>query len=129
MKPPPPRAPVLTSAAVHFHTTDDDKDHDTNVWVGIKCAGSTVASVSGTFGHFPDNSDSGWKSLNVTEAIKKADLFGQCQAVLVEAPKGHDEWHFNWSIQAGFSDGTSKQWDFSGGNVDHDRTTISQPLP
>jgi len=123
---PPP--PVLVGARVHFHTTDDNKDHDTNVTVAINYGGHTIAAVSGTWGEFPDNSDSGWKEMIVIERPRKDAVIGASSVRLVEAPVGHDEWHFNWSLELTFSDGSTKRYDFGGGNVDYDRTTITQPL-
>jgi hypothetical protein len=125
VQPPPP---VLTAASVSFHTTDNDKDGDTNVSVYVLCGGTTVASVSGTWGHWNDNSDNGTYQLNVVEHPRKDHTIGACSARLVEAPKGHDEWHFNWSITLTFSDGSVKRYDWGGGNVDYDRTTVTQSL-
>lgn len=53
---------------------------------------------------------------------------GSSSVQLIEGPSGHDEWHFNWSIELTFSDGSVKRYDFGGGNVDHDRTTLTKPL-
>lgn len=127
--PPPP--PVLTGGTIYFRTTNDNKDDDTNVSVYIKSAGNTAAQWS-TSGReeWRDNSDHGPYSFTVIQpAVRKDQIVGPGQAVLVEAPNGHDEWHFNWSITLTFSDGTTKRYDWDGGNVDHDRTTISKPLP
>jgi hypothetical protein len=123
---PPP--PTLTGAAVTFHTTDNDKDGDTNVSVYVICGGATAAAVSGTWGHWNDNSDDGTYQLNLVEHPRRDQVSGVCIARLVEAPNGHDEWHFNWSLTLAFSDGSTKRYDWGGGNVDYDRTTITQPL-
>jgi hypothetical protein len=123
---PPP--PVLSGAKVYFHTTDNDKDHDTHVSVYVICGGNTIASTGGTWGKFNDNSDAGPFGLTVTEALRKDQIIGSCSARLVEAPKGHDEWHFNWALILTFSNGTEKRYDWGGGNVDYNRTTITQPL-
>ncbi|MCW3127803.1 MAG: Allergen V5/Tpx family protein [Bacteroidetes bacterium] len=124
-----PLPPTLTSGSVSFRTTDNDKDDNTNVSVFIKSGGNTVANWSGSDGHWNDNSDHGPYGLSIINHIRKDQLIGPGQAVLVEAPTGHDEWHFNWSVTLNFSDGSSKRYDWGGGNVDHDRTTITQPLP
>lgn len=121
---PPP--PTLSGARVHFRTTDDDKDGDTNVSVSVICAGNTVAATSGSWGHFNDNSDSGWKDMSIIVTQPKAAVPGVCIAQLIESPNGHDEWHFNWTIELRFSDGTTMRRDWGGGNVDYDRTTIRQ---
>ncbi len=123
---PPP--PVLSSAAVSFQVTNDDKDGDTTLNIYIICGGNTAAAASGQWGHWDDNSPHGPFSLTVTEHPRKDQITGACSAKLVEAPNGHDEFHFNWSIMLSFSDGTTKRYDWGGGNVDYDRTTIVQPL-
>jgi len=125
VRPPPP---VLTAASVFFHTTDDDKDDDTTVTVNLVFGGSTVATVSGTFGKFNDNSDSGRIGLNIIERPRKDALIGNSQVQLIESPVGHDEWHFNWAIELSFSDGTSRRFDLGAGDVDFDRNRISRPI-
>lgn len=124
-----PQPPVLTGGSVSFHVTNDDKDDNTTISVYIKAGGNTVAQWSGSDGHWDDNSDHGPYKFTIVSAIMKDQLIGPGQMVLVESPSGHDEFHFNWSITLTFSDGTSKRYDWDGGNVDWDRTTISKPLP
>lgn len=124
--PPPP--PVLVSASVVFNVTDDDKDGDTRVSVYVKSGGNTVAQWSGTDGHWNDNSTHGPYGFTIVERIRKDQLIGPGQAVLVESPNGHDEWHFNWNINLNFSDGSQKQYNWAG-NVDYDRNTLTNPLP
>ena len=85
-----------------------------------------MAAVSGTWGH--DRSDDGPFELNVTDHPRKDQTVGACVARVVEAPNGNDEWHFNWGMTLTFSDGSTKDYNWGGGNVDHDRTTIQQPL-
>lgn len=126
--PPPPPKIVLTDAAVNFFTTNDNKDGDTKVHVYLICGGNTVATVSDTWGEFDDNSESGWKYLSVIEYPPKDTVIGNCRVELVEEPNGHDEWHFNWRLELRFSDSTTKRFDFSGGDVDYDRTTRSWSL-
>jgi len=123
---PPP--PTLIGASVSFRTTDNDKDGDTNVSIYVICGGNTVAAVSGQWGHWDDNSDHGPFTLNVSDHPRKDQVIGACTARVVESPNGHDEWHFNWGMVLTFSDGTSKSYNWGGGNVDHDRTTVNQPL-
>ena len=124
---PPPA--VLTGGNVFFRTTDDDKDHDTNVAVYVKSGGNSVAQWSGSEGHWDDNSDHGPYNLTVISPILKSELIGAGQAVLIESPNGSDEWHFNWRVILTFSDNTQKQFDWGDGNVDSDRNTITKPLP
>jgi hypothetical protein len=118
---------VLEKARVRFYTTDDNKDYDTTVNVFLKCGGSTFASVSGKFGEWDDNSDSGWIDLAVVEHPQSSSL-SDCKAEVVEAPVGHDEWHFNWTLELTFSDGNLKRYDWSGGDVDWDRTKIEHSM-
>lgn len=122
--PPPPH---LVRADVHFRTTDDDKDHDTNVSTSIQCSGQSIASASDRYGKFDDNSDSGWKSLGIITPRLKRDISGQCQVFIVEGPNGHDEWHFDWKVRLTFSDNSASEYSGSG-NVDHDRTTVVKPI-
>jgi hypothetical protein len=122
-----PPKPVLSSVRVQWHTTDDNKDHDTTVTVNLNCGGGTIASVSGQWGEFGDNSDSGWKNFNIIEARKKEQILGACQVQLIEAPVGHDEWHANMTVVVTFSDGSTKQYGW-GVDVDYDRTTLSWPI-
>ncbi len=122
-----PLPPTLVSGNVDFNTTDDDKDDDTRVTVYIKSGGNTYAQWSGTEGHWDNNSHHGPYGLSMTSTIRKDQLIGAGQAVLIESPNGHDEWHFNWTVILNFSDGTSKRYDW-GGNVDYDRTTLSNPI-
>ncbi|HKR22021.1 MAG TPA: hypothetical protein VJS17_05460 [Pyrinomonadaceae bacterium] len=116
---PPP--PVLTGARVEFYTTDDNKDHNTTASVFIKCGGSLVASVSGQWGEFNDDSPSGWKQLNIIERPRKAAVIGVCTAQAREDPVGDDEWHFNWTLELTFSDGTTKSYRWDGENIAEDR--------
>lgn len=115
-----PPKPTLTGARVKWVTTNDNKDHDTRVTVNINCGGSTIASVSDTWGEFGDNSDSGWKGLNVIDRRRKENILGICQAQLIESPVGHDEWHANMTLILTFSDGSVRQYDW-GVDVDYDR--------
>ncbi len=123
-----PLPPVLTGARIWFQTTDDDKDDDTRVTVSIKSSGNTVANWSGIEGEWRDNMPTGPYTLTVIEKIKKEVLLSSGQYVLVETPNGKDEWHFNYGLELYFSDGTSKRYDWTGGDVDHDRNTITKPL-
>lgn len=122
---PPP--PVLTGGNVRFRTTDDDKDHDTNVAVSVRCGTTTIASTSGSYGKFDDNTDNGPFGLNVHERRRKADISGQCHLYIIENPNGNDEWHFNWELRLTFSDGSELVSNGSG-NLDRDRNTLSKVL-
>jgi hypothetical protein len=122
-----PLPPTLVNARINFRTTDDDKDGDTHVTTAIIIGGNTVASAGGTYGHWNDNSDSGWIGLTVIDHRRKNEVLGGGILKVIEAPNGHDEWHFNYTLELGFSDGETRRFDGSG-NVDYDRTTITRGL-
>lgn len=114
--------PVLTSARVFFHTTNDNKDHDTNVVVNVNCDSGTVASVSSNFGgEFRDNTDNGPFGMTVVAPQPINRVNGVCRAELTEQPNGHDEWHFNWWVELTFSNGQTIRSATGAGDVDHDR--------
>jgi hypothetical protein len=122
---PPP--PVLTSARVFFRTTDDNKDHNTNVTVNLECDQGTVATVSSTFGgEFRDDTDNGPFDMNTITRQPKNRIAG-CRAHLIEQPRGDDEWHFNWWVELVFSDGSTVRRNGSG-NVDSDRPNAYIPF-
>lgn len=127
-----PIAPILVAtlseAIITFNTTNDDKDANTGVAISIDCGGRPVVRTFGTWGKWPDNTSSGPIPLTVIYGPHKDQIKGKCQATIVEAPVGHDEWHFNWSLQLRFSDRTSFDYNFSGENVDHDRRTVAKQL-
>jgi hypothetical protein len=121
---------ILKGAKVSFLTTDDDKDYNTLVTVSINSGETTIATWSGTEGKWPNNSSSGPYNLTLIEKnFDKSKIIGKCLAVIVESPEGHDEWHFQWTIELFFSDNsTSTIYNWRDGNVDYDRTTMSKQL-
>jgi hypothetical protein len=119
---------MLQRADVQFFTTDDNKDGDTQVMLWLKCNGSTIASTAGMWGEFGNGTTSPVISLDISESLAKEAFPGNCVVELNEAPNGHDEWHFNWRLKLYFSDNGVKRFDFTGGNVDYDRTFQRWPL-
>jgi len=114
--------PHLTGARVFFHTTNDNKDHDTNVVVNVVCDAGSVASVSSNFGgEFGDDTDNGPFGMTVVAPQPINRVKGVCRAELTEQPNGHDEWHFNWWVELTFSSGETIRSATGAGNVDHDR--------
>lgn len=114
--------PHLVGARVFFHTTNDNKDHDTNVVVNVICDSGTVASVSSNFGgEFRDEKDNGPFGMTVLAAQPVNRISGVCRAELTEQPNGEDEWHFNWWVELTFSSGPPIRSQTGVGNVDHDR--------
>ncbi|MGC4118869.1 MAG: hypothetical protein QM765_30755 [Myxococcales bacterium] len=115
VKPPPL---VLTGASVSFHTNDEDRDHNTNETIYVRCSGETVALASGTFGNrkFSDDSNEGPFSLAVT-AHPRLESISTCQFRIDQSPKGNDTWRFNVHLTLVFSNGEtsqSKNYDFNG---------------
>jgi hypothetical protein len=85
--------------------------------------------VSGKFDEFRDHTSSGWKALNVVERLRKDAVLGVCTARVREDPETDDEWHFNWTFELTFSDGTTKRYNWSGENIAEDRReTGPKPL-
>lgn len=120
---------VLTYARVQFRTTDDNKDHDTKVHVYLVCSGVTYAETHiERDEEFKDNTTSSWFPFTIGQTLVKDTVIPTCTARLVEQPKGSDEWHFTWRMELGFSDDTTMEFDWSNGNVDHDRTTLNNEL-
>jgi hypothetical protein len=114
--------PHLVGARVFFHTTDDNKDHDTNVVVNVICDSGNVASVSSRFGgEFRDNTDNGPFDMTVLAPQPINRVSGVCRAELNEQPNGNDEWHFVWWVELRFSSGQTIRSATGSGNVDSDR--------
>lgn len=114
--------PHLVGARVFFHTTNDNKDHDTNVVVNVICDSGTVASVSSNFGgEFPDGQPRGPFGMTVLAPQPANRINGVCRAELIEQPNGNDEWHFNWWVELTFSSGPPIRSQTGAGNVDSDR--------
>jgi hypothetical protein len=115
-----PPQPTLVGARVFFHTTNDDKDRDTNLLVNVDCSSGTIATISGDFGNrWPDPSDNGPFDMSVLVPQRKNRIPG-CAANLTERPVGNDEFHFDWWVELRFSDGSVLRRNGSG-NVDSDR--------
>lgn len=113
--------PHLTGARVFFHTTNDNKDHDTDV-VNVVFDAGTVASVSSNFGgEFRDPGYNGPLGMTVVAPQPINRVNGVCRAELTEQPNGHDERHFNWWVELTFSSGQTIRSATGDGNVDHDR--------
>jgi hypothetical protein len=104
----------LAKATIRFHTTDDDKDGDTVLTINIKDnAGTVVATASGTFGTFGDNSDSPTITLRLTgAAATMTSMPGGVGALHVD-PNGNDTWRFIPFLELDFGDGTA----ITAGNV------------
>jgi hypothetical protein len=126
---PPPL--TLTAANISFHTNDEDRDHDTNESIYIKCTGNTVASLNGTFGDngFPDNSDRGPFGLAVG-SHPRLDQISNCQLHIDQSPNGNDTWRFNVHLHVEFSNGQQSQSkDYDWGHQElHNNASVTFPL-
>jgi hypothetical protein len=96
---------TVATANIKFHTTDDDKDHDTHVTVEVKDGnGLVIARIDNDFGHFDNNSDSGPFDMPIVNASSRDDCERGSVRIHID-PNGHDTWHFNFFLQIVFSDG------------------------
>jgi hypothetical protein len=106
--------PVLTKVIFRSHTNDDDKDHDTGVYVVVKTAdGQTqIAHAdnrdnSGDDGtQYKCNSDHEFGVDVDADGIKKSACGGFKVHVTIHS-HGYDTWRFNGQVILKFSDGTN----------------------
>ena len=99
--------PTLAHAWVLFHTNDEDKDPDTDVWVTVTNDKRTVvAHVQANFGKFPDHSDRGPYSMIVRPEIEKRSLQHGGVTIRIQ-PNGNDTWRFNMLVVLRFSDNST----------------------
>lgn len=124
----PPLPVTLDTVSVTFDTTTEDKDFDTGVSIAVECAGRTVARTYGTWGRWAKGSTFGPIPLTVITQLRRDKYPKSCTATIVEAPVGHDEWHFKWRLLFRFSNGEVLKAGPYLGNVDYDRNTIVQLL-
>jgi hypothetical protein len=112
------RTATLASATVMFHTNDDDKDCDTmltmHILKGVRALARTSQPI---FGRFPDHTDNGPFGLSPVGAVSKEDLVNASFSVHI-APRGHDAWRFNTSLDLAFTDNTHKIYTWTGQVVD-----------
>jgi hypothetical protein len=100
----------LVKASVRFHTTDNDKDHDSHVTVYVKEKDGTIAArADSDYGQFPDNSDNGPFALQVLDPATRDDFAGG-QAVVRIDPKGNDTWQFTMYVELDFANGRIKNF-------------------
>lgn len=110
--------PLLTRAVLKTHTNDNDKDHNTGVFVTVMSndGQSTIASAndkddtSDDGGQYKDNSDHQFDLILESPGMMKKET---CKGFNVKVwqrthgGRGHDEWKFNASVVLYFADGTN----------------------
>jgi hypothetical protein len=109
---PCPMDPILTSATISFHTSIDDKDHDTYLIIDVNTVrNENAAHVEGFVyededdpnNNFNDNEDSGPFSLLVN-----GPWFTKSRIKFLRIaihPCGDDTWNFNFNLDLAFSNG------------------------
>ncbi|MCW8129195.1 MAG: hypothetical protein KIS92_02315 [Planctomycetota bacterium] len=98
---------TLTEVKVVFHTTDDDKDHDTTLSMWIKIDTKTLAYSEGFANNtrFPDKTDSSPFPLGeVDKKISKQEVAKGVKARLKMTTNGDDNWWFKFTVTFKFSD-------------------------
>ncbi len=106
--------PVLVKAVLSTHTNDEDKDHDTGIYVDVKtsdgsgkiaqCKNADNSGDDGT--QYKNNSDHDVSLEIVSIGIKKSACKG-FKVHMWQHTKGNDTWRFKPSVILSFSDGTT----------------------
>ena len=111
-------APIVMVSRItySFHTTDNDKDWDTQVGAEILCPGKTVASRfdfnhDKHVDHWDDWSDHGPWDLPMLQQMT-ADEISSCKYQLTT--NGRDTWNFDARVDLHLSDGTTRANTFAG---------------
>lgn len=110
--------PLLTKAVLKTHTNDNDKDHNTGVFVTVMSndGQSTIASAndkddtSNDGGQYKDDSDHQFDlTLEAPGMMRKETCKGFNVKVWqkTHGGRGHDVWKFNASLVLYFADGTN----------------------
>jgi hypothetical protein len=104
--------PRLTVINVRFETRDDDKDHDTIVFLSLrKGNGEIVAKSEPIYGHFPNDQTTGPYPLKPLKNVYRRDILSCSLSIRIE-PKGHDTWRFVPKIELVYSPGQVVLKDF-----------------
>ena len=106
--------PVLVGATFHSHTNNEDKDHDTGVYVKVSSSdGSGIIAHadnrdnSGDDGtQYKDNSDHEFGLDIDARAIRKSACRGFLVHLWINTP-GNDTWRLNGWVRLDFSDGSN----------------------
>jgi hypothetical protein len=109
--PEPCSDPILTSAAITFNTTTDDKDDNTTLDVNVLSVygWEIAASASGAYGVFHDHS-SHQVPLQLSQSLVSRSRLQDGRVTVLITPQGlldHDIWNFNFGLDFTFTNGTS----------------------
>jgi hypothetical protein len=97
-------AAILEAATISFHTNDDDKNGDTNVYVSVQKGTTVAAQITDQFGHFDNNTDAGPYDLLLVNQLTREELKTGNVTIAI-TPNGNDTWKFNFFLDLRFSDG------------------------
>lgn len=113
-------SPVLVKLDGWFQTTTEDKDWDTQLGIRINKNGHVVAEKFCCSGakdddHYADGFKSPAIHVDVytTDPTTKAGLDSAVLILSAQASqrgKGSDHWRFDYTMQATFSDGSTRNW-------------------
>ena len=119
---------TLSNASVTFMTRDDGKDEDSSIAVQL-LEDDARLSAEGTLVNvdFDDKSVSAPLNLTVTRAIQATDL-DDTRVRLRFTPDGRDTWTFDMRMTLRLSDGTERQYFWSGLRLDESMPERTLPL-
>ena len=96
---------MLERASITFQTNDDDKDSNTNIFVGVRLMDETVvATLNNTFGTFHDNTERGPFDLELMAPQTRGDLKTGHVIIQITTEGFSDTWRFNFFLDLYFDD-------------------------
>lgn len=106
---------TVKSITVHFRTTSDDKDWNTQVRDRIVCQGQDFAtleccSADRRGDHWNNNSDTS-APMTIVRSFTKGQLRG-CSFVFGMVPVGNDKWVVIPKLDVTYSDNSVEEWTF-----------------
>jgi hypothetical protein len=128
--------PVLIKATFFSHTNDEDKDHDTGVYVKVKTAdgSSMIAHAdnrdnSGDDGtQYKDGSDHQFDLDLDAPGSSKSTARGY-KVQVCQHTHGHDTWRFNGRVVLYFSDKTNLEASSDGNELKNDGACTNWSAP
>ena len=104
--------PILNGATITFHTTNEDKDHNTTIDIKLDgqhywVTAEDAAVASGDYGHFDDGS-SHQVPLHITKFLVTRRSLRRGQVHITITPHGglgQDTWKFTFSLDLKFTNG------------------------
>ncbi len=126
----PEQEPVLTKVSILFHTNDDNKDHDTEVYTrAYDNAGHQVAVLIPNFGGdtWDDHEDEGPYDLRIDYAAGWFAMKSGEMIIWIE-PDGNDTWKFNATATFFFSNGDRRRAETRNQSLDQDRRSVTLPI-